>query len=122
MAMKSNSPVTEYASLTPSIAASRSPAVARARRSTVMRTIAVITLQRLDVDVVQRAGDEVRGVLIRARFAAVQRGLVRVERVGLRLPIGLLLQCGELLLDLDDAIARGAADHERTSLAGTVRY
>src|SRR6266850_2534827 len=115
IAMKSNSPVTEYTSDTPGIAASASPSVGRAPFSAVMSTTAVITgsprSQTFDVNVGKCGLHVVRGLLEAHRLAARQRGAVRVVDVG----GGLLVVAVERLFELVDrqldAVACGAADH-----------
>src|SRR5207244_3866365 len=84
-------------------------------------SLGTVPLQALDVDVVQCGLHEVRGLLVAHRFAAVQRRLVRLERVIVRF----LVEDVELLLELVDrelhAVTRGHADQEKDLPAGIQR-
>src|SRR5258706_9681371 len=115
IAMKSNSPVTEYTSDTPGIAASSSPSFGSAPRSAVISTQAVITSsprsQTFDVDVVERGLHVVRGLLKAHGLAAGERGAVGVVDVSARLLVIAVERLFELVDRQLDAVARGTADH-----------
>src|SRR5688500_20208597 len=84
-----------------------------------MRTTDVITCssssQALHVDVVERGLHEMRGLLVGHRATAVERGLVRIERVRTRQRV-VLVECLLELVDRElDAVTRRGADHEAPS-------
>ena len=71
--------------------------------------------QALDVDVVQRRLHVVRGLLETHRLAAIERGLVRVERVLARLVV-VHVELLFALVDRElDAVTRGRADQGESS-------